>query len=302
VIDQVRDARKHGVRPRICGCTACSGPLRDEIAKQTRARRDLTLIWGIARKTAVHLEDLGVGTFDELAAHDPFELASRLRERKVFVCGETVKRWSEHARSYRDGRAVIFGPPLEVGDAFIALDLEYDTIGASGTSVWLVGAMACLGDYREHDYFWVDNGVEEQEALLALELVCATYPDIPVVTWAGTGADLSRLGDAAARHGIQHIFEEIERRHVDLFQHAARTMRIPHPKLSLKAVGDYFGIPRVSSITGGLEAGFLYMRYRSSKEPAERERLQADLVAYNRDDLEATAAMVDVLSNTLRHA
>ena len=70
---------------------------------------------------------------------------------------------------------------------------------------------------------------------------------------------------------------------------------IPNPELSLKAVADYFGVPTVSAITNGLEAQFLYYEYRSCREPEERARLQSDLIAYNRDDLEATAAMAQIM-------
>lgn len=289
VIDQVREARKNGVRPRICGCTVCSGPLRDQIARQTWAGRDLTLIWGIARKIAVHLEDLGIADFDALDDHDPATLAGNLVTRRVNVSTDMVKGWSQHARSYREGRAVMFGAPPTLDESFIALDLEYDS------AVWLTGALVCDHDRREHNYFWADTPDDEEEALLALEAMLATYPDLPVVTWSGTSADLPQLRYAAARHNLLHVFTDVDRRHLDLYQHAIHSMRIPHPELSLKAVADYFGIPKVSNITNGLEAGFLYAQYRHTQDPVERQRRQAELVAYNRDDLEATAAMVKIM-------
>ena len=289
VIGQVRDARRHGVRPRVCGCTVCSGPLRDQIAKQTWAGRDLTLLWGIARQIATHLEALGITDFDELARHDPAQVAADLVARRVSVSAAQVRGWVEHARSYREGRAVMFGPPPPVDGAFIALDLEYDA------SVWLTAVLICDGDLQEHNYFWADSRREEREALMALEAICATYPGLPIVTWAGCSADLPQLRYAARRHRLDHIYHEVNARHVDLYQYATRSMRIPDPELSLKAVGDYFGVPRISEISDGLEAQFLYAQYHACRDPAERARLQADLVAYNRDDLEATAAMVRVM-------
>ncbi len=286
VIGQVRDARRHGVRPRVCGCTVCSGPLREHIAKQTWAGRDLTLLWGIARPTAMHLEALGIRDFDALDQHDPAQVAASLCARRVSVSAEQVKSWTQHARSYREGRAVMFGPPPPVDGSFIALDLEY------AMSVWLTAVLICDGDTHEHNYFWADTAREEREALMALEAICATYPGLPIVTWAGCSADLPQLRYAAQRHHLEHVYSEVTARHVDLYQHARGTMRLPHPKLSLKAVADYFGVPKISEISDGLEAQFLYAEYRSCRERDERARLQADLVAYNRDDLEATAAMV----------
>lgn len=290
VIGQVRDARRNGVRPRVCGCTVCSGPLREQIARRTWAGRDLTLIWGIARQTATHLEEMGITDFDSLDAHLPEELAASLCARRVSVAAWQVRGWSEHARSYREGRAVSFGPPPRVGESFIALDLEYDE-----ASVWLAAVLICDGDTREHNYFWADTRRQEREALMALEAIYATYPELPIVTWAGNSADLPKLRDATLRHRLGHIYTEINARHVDLFQHAARTMRIPDPELSLKAVANYFGIPKVSQINDGLQAQFLYEQYLSRRDPQRRAQIKADLITYNRDDLEATAAMVGVM-------
>ncbi len=289
VITQVRDARRHGVRPRVCGCTVCSGPLREQIAKQTWAGRDLTLLWGIARQIAAHLEALGITDFDALDAHEPAQVAADLVARRVGISAAQVRGWIEHARSYREGRAVMFGPPPPADGAFIALDLEYDA------SVWLTAVLICDGDLREHNYFWADTPREEREALMALEAIYATYPELPIVTWAGCSADLPQLRYAAHRHHLDHIYHEVNARHVDLFQHATRSMRIPDPELSLKAVADYFGVPRISEISDGLEAQFLYAQYYSCREPTERARLQTDLIAYNRDDLEATAAMAQIM-------
>jgi len=49
LVRDIRHARRHGVRPRVCGCVACRGPLREQIRRRTRDCRDLTLIWGIGR-------------------------------------------------------------------------------------------------------------------------------------------------------------------------------------------------------------------------------------------------------------
>jgi hypothetical protein len=90
VIGQVREARRRGVRPRVCGCSVCSGPLRDQIAKATWAGRDLTLLWGISRVIATHLEDLGISNFDGLDEHNPFEVAAQLCARKASVSAAQV--------------------------------------------------------------------------------------------------------------------------------------------------------------------------------------------------------------------
>lgn len=69
--------------------------------------------------------------------------------------------------------------------------------------------------------------------------------------------------------------------------HAARTLRLPMPDFALGEVAAYFGIPKTSTISGGLEAQLLYGRYLQEKNASRRADLKRDLIAYNRDDLEA---------------
>lgn len=242
----------------------------------TRHASDLTLIWGIARRTATHLEALGIADYESLRGHDPAWVAAELCVRRVSVSAAQVTRWIEHGRSYSEGRPVVFGPPPPIGESFIALDLEYDP-----SFVWFTAVLICNGDRLEHNFFWADSRSEEREALWALEAICATYPDLPVITWSGCSADLPQLRYAARRHRLDRVFEEVQSRHVDVFQHAVRTMRAPIPELSLSAVAEYFGVPQVSTIANGLEAQFLYAQYRRCRQPEQRARLQADLVAYN---------------------
>src|SRR5262245_3732465 len=56
LLQEIRDARRIGVQPRICACTVCSGILRDEIDRATLEKKDLTRIWGIGRAYARRLE------------------------------------------------------------------------------------------------------------------------------------------------------------------------------------------------------------------------------------------------------
>jgi hypothetical protein len=95
--------------------------------------------------------------------------------------------------------------------------------------------------------------------------------------------------------------DEVVERRLDPYQHANRSMRIPHNELSLKAAAEYFGVPKISSIANGLKAGFLCVQYRSCLDPAERERHESDLTAYNCDDLEATAAVVKIMRDGPEH-
>lgn len=100
LLDQVRETRRHGARPRICGCVVCSRLRRDEVLQLAWSRKDLTLIVGIGRPYALALEDFGVTDYEALLSHSPAAINSGLRERGYFVSPATVEQWQHHARSW----------------------------------------------------------------------------------------------------------------------------------------------------------------------------------------------------------
>jgi predicted RecB family nuclease len=170
--------------------------------------------------------------------------------------------------------------------------LEYDPFNPH---VWLTGVLIADRGRREHLALWADTPAAERRALRALINVCATHPALPILTWAGISADLPKLRDAAHRHDLTSPIAAIAARHVDLYQHAARTIRLPIPDMALGAVADYLSIPRTSAISGGLEAQMRYAEYRGCPDPERRAALRAELTAYNRDDLDALADVLRAL-------
>lgn len=297
LVAQVRAARRDGVRPRVCGCTVCAGPLREQILRRTRAGRDLTLIWGIGRRIAARLEDLGIPDYDALLTCDPVEVALALRPARVCVSPPQVHAWAQHAASYRDAAPAAFGTPAPVGDGFIALDLEYDPLHPH---IWLTGLLVVDGDQRAHTALWAGDLDQERHALSTLADVCARHPALPIVTWAGTSADLPQLRHAARRHELDSLANTVEARHVDLYQHAIRTVRLPIPRLGLDAVAHYFAIPKVSQITDGRHAQWLYDQRSTCPDPQRRAALRAEVTAYNRDDLEALVEIKQALETISR--
>lgn len=288
IIGQVRRARREGVRPRICGCPVCSGPLRDDVRRSTSDCKDLTMIWDIAGGRADGLEELGIADYDALIACDVEVVVAGMRERRLFVSSAQVERWIRHAQSYRSASAVFFGERPPIGDSFIALDVEYDTFNPH---IWLMGLVVVEGDRREHLALWADDSRQERRNLQRIADLCAEKPSLPVLTWAGQGADIPQLRNAAARLGMGDAMAPTLARHFDVFRCAAESLRLPVPSLSLGEVAAYFAVPKTSDIGGGLQAQMLYMEYRAPDQ-ARCARLKADLIAYNLDDLEGLIGAV----------
>lgn len=232
----------------------CSGVRRDEIHQEAIQTKDLTLIFGIGREYARVLEALGVATWEDLLHSDVQALAASFRARGYPTVTTTeIGRWRQHARSYALGHPVTFddlpaggAADFPVGSSFIALDLEYDSEHEEPESlIWLVGACVVDGDLQEHLMLWADSTEDEEHNLRALGELTRGHPTLPVVTWAGDGAEVPQLRAAAKRWGIGLDLDSLIERHIDLFAYARRHVRLPIPHLGLKEVADYFGIPRL---------------------------------------------------------
>jgi predicted RecB family nuclease len=283
---QIRKARRVGVSPRVCGCPACSEPLRDHINELTGGLKDLKLLFGIGPKRAVALEAAGINSYHDLAICDPRALEEELRgSGAAFSCAQ-LEQLQFHAQSYEEGRPILFGPPPSLDEAFIALDLEYHTFRPQ---VWLIGLYVVEGDRREHFVLWADRPDRERENLEELNAVLRENAGLPVLTWSGRSADLPELRKAARRLEVGGPLTELEGRHVDLFDYARRTLRLPIPELGLTEVAAFFGVPRTSEVRGGLKAQILYDAYRSSSSSLHMAKIKDELIAYNQDDLETLA-------------
>jgi predicted RecB family nuclease len=293
LIRDIRTTRVQGVAPRICGCTVCSGVMRDEIMRVTRDKKDLTMIWGIARAYARHLEAIGVTNYEDLLGADSASVVASLRERRCFVSIAHVDSWKHHATSYATSQPVVFGGPLALNDSFIALDLEY----LASDTIWLVGLCIVTQGGRYYRALWAESAAEEEANLREVAAILAANASLPVITWSGNGADLPQVKYAAKRLALDHAYAAIESRHVDLYQYTRKALRFPIPRLSLDEVGQYFGIPKVSRITGGLEAQSLYLEYRRSQAEERRAAIKSQLMEYNRDDIEALVGVAEALAS-----
>lgn len=254
-------------------------------AKATPAPgHDLTSIFEISRKRAAEFAAVGIVSYEDLLACDPATVSADLRARgRVHLSPLKLEQMKIHARCYQEGRAILFGAPPRLGDSFVALDLEYNTFRPH---IWLIGLYMVDGDRsEEHVVLWADSANREAENLEILADMLEETGDMPILTWAGTSADLPELRKGAGRLGAGDIFAGLDERHVDLFEHARRILRLPIPQLVLGDVSEFFGVSKASQVGGGLEAQMLYDSYRSTLDHEQRSSIKRELISYNCDDL-----------------
>ena len=292
LVEKIREARRNGVKARLCGCKLCSGPLRDRVGEQTRDGKDLTLLFEVGAGRAAAFEEVGIKDYEDMAHCNPERLSADLRAINTHISPVQLEQMQYHARAYIEGRAILFGSLPEIGDSFISLDLEYNSFRPH---LWLIGLYFVRGDSFEFVPLWSDIRRIERNNMRRLGKILDKYPDLPVVTWAGTSADLPELKKTAARLELDDVLNGLEERHIDLFAYARKTLRLPIPELGLGEVAQFFGVAKTSHVSGGLEAQMLYESYRASRDSMERAELKYELLAYNRDDLEAVVETLRVL-------
>ena len=285
LIKDVRVARRDGVKPTYHTCEICLS--RPEVQQTLVEKNSLTILSGIKARTAEVLASVGISNLDELLACDPEETARLLAGQGLKRGAATIRRWQGHAQSYRQN-----APILNEGDGItwsdcLVVDFEYESYRKG--DVWLIGIGVLKDDDLEIQQFWAEDVDEAALNLRTMMQLVGANPDLPIVTWAGKSAELPQLRRAAERTGEATLFEEFFKRQIDLRAYTQSRVTLPIPSRDLKTVSSHLGFRWPSDIHGGREAGFLRRKYLRSEDAALRAVLKADLLRYNRADIEALA-------------
>jgi len=288
LIQRVRFVKELGAEPIICGeCKNCI--LKDECLSEVYRRRGLSLIHGVAAIRNQQLSDLGIKDIHALAEADVKNLSLAWKELSPWAPGiSEIKKMIIHAKSWTELRPIYFGEyPLPVSDEAIILDLEYDPL----SPIWLVGFLVVNNKGTECHQFFAEDKSMEKEILEKLIDLLDRYNNYQVLTWYGLGADLPQLKTAWQKHRLptSKLTDLIER-HLDLYQLTLNSCRFPLKSFGLKEIGKHLGFVRKLDDINGLVALSMYNEYLSipKKNKEKRLAIKNDLLAYNREDLEAT--------------
>jgi len=256
LVKDVRRARRDGVTPHVCACEVCA--TRPEVDEYIRERKGTTLIYGVRASRARALANLGISSLEHIRDCDPESVSRDLRPHRHFVSESMVRSWKHHAMSYFSEGPVLFGQtPLDFS-SFIAVDFEY--IAAEPGWIYLIGLSLVTESETKLLQWWGDDPAQIRDNHHRLGDQIERHPNLPVITWAGGSAEIPELKKAAGRYGLGNVLQAFFDRHLDMFHYTERNVRLPIPTLGLKKVADFFGVPRRSSIDGGMEAEALYRR------------------------------------------
>jgi len=297
LIQRVRFVKELGAEPIICGeCKNCI--LKDECLSEVYRRGGLSLIHGIASIRNRQLSDLGIKDIRALAEADVKGLYLEWKELSPWATGiSELDKMIIHAKSWLELRPVYFGEyPLPVSDEIMILDLEYDPL----SHIWLVGLLVVNNKEIECHQFFAEDASMEKETLVNLIDLLGRYNNHQILTWYGMGADIPQLRTAWQKHKLPtNKLVDLIGRHTDLYQFTLNSCRFPLKSFGLKEVGKHLGFVRKLDDIDGLVALSMYNQYLDIPKKNKKKRLSIknDLLAYNREDLEATLFTLNQLKS-----
>ena len=284
------------------GWSKCGGcPFHGYCWPRAEKARDVALVHGVDQGLATALKDQGIHTINDLL--------NRLQEDSL---AELKRPWGKGMRKVGKSAASILlmakamsenkefliqKPSIPEYSNYVMFDLEglppqldeLEKIYLWGMQVFgenpskflpAIAGFGQNGDREGWDIF-LENAKN----------VFNQYGDIPFIHWhhyERVKIDLyrERYGD---REGIA---ERVRDNLVDILPITQRSIALPLPSYSLKVVEKYVGFKRILSDVAGDWAMAKYIEAIETEDPAKRDEVMTQILDYNREDLEATWAVL----------
>src|SRR5271168_767574 len=285
-------------------CLGCG--FTDRCWKQAENNSDVALVYCVDQSLARTLNNQGIRTRKELLAK--FDVASLSefkrpygsREQRVGKAAERILRFADAMEKKQE--TVLAVPAIPSHENYVMFDLEgmpphldeLDKIYLWGTQVFGEKPsefMVALSG------FGADGDKEGWLNFLAnAKQIFEGYGDIRFVHWAPYEQTylrryVERFGDA------EGIATRVQANLLDLLTVTRDSVVLPLSSFSLKVVEDYVGYERKEAEYGGAWAMATFIEATETSDERKRKELMDKIVAYNKEDLEATWAVFQWLSS-----
>ncbi len=261
---------------------------------------DVARVYGIDQSLARTLNGMGVCTFNDLLTKfDENTLADLRRpwgkkEQRVGKSAEKILRFAEAMQA--GSERVLAVPMIPPAPNYVMFDLEGMPPYLRELDKIYLWGMQVFGDKPGPFTFAVSSigskGDEQgwSDFLVQAKLILETYGDIPWVHWSnyeqtGIKKYIARYGDP------EGIAVRVLRNLLDLLPVTREAVVLPLPSLSLKVIEDYVGFQRKGEEYGGTWAMATFIEATETDDEQKRRELMDKILAYNREDLEATWAV-----------
>jgi predicted RecB family nuclease len=283
-------------------CLGCG--FNDRCWEKAKQNSDVALVYCVDQSLARTLNTQGIRSRKELLAK--FDVASLSdfkrphgkREQRVGKVAERILQFADAMESGKE--KILAAPAIPQQDNYVMFDLEgmpphldeLDKIYLWGTQVYGEKPsefMVALSG------FGADGDKEGWLNFLAnAKQIFEGYGDIPFVHWAPYEQTylrryVERFGDA------EGIAARVQANLLDLLNVTRDSVVLPLPSFSLKVVEDYVGFVRKETEYGGAWAMATFIEATETSDEGKRKELMDKIVAYNKEDLEATWAVFEWL-------
>jgi predicted RecB family nuclease len=270
------------------------------------AEKDVALVMGVDQGLAFALHDLGVSTrSDLLSRYDAQTLGDLKRPygkslRKVGAAAPNILRMADVME--RNCEVILMKPLVPDHANYCMFDLEgmpphldeLEKIYLWGLQVFGQNG----GDYLPATAgFGVDGEREGWEQFLRnAEAVLTAYGDIPMVHW--SHYERTKLDMYVDKFGDRdNLAQRVRANLLDLHPIATMSIALPVSSYGLKVIEQYVGFKRKMNEYGGDWAMAKYIEATETEDEKLRASVMEKILAYNREDLEATWAVLQWLKS-----
>jgi predicted RecB family nuclease len=309
VIDALREIvliRKLEAEPfSPVGVSKCGGcGFHDYCWPRAQEARSVALVIDVDQGLAITLHEMGVRTMDQLIERFDEETLTELKGlkgTKLVRVGSKAGAILRNAKALASGEELLLTKPnIPIAENYVMFDLEGLPPQLDELQKIYLWGMQVFG-MNPSDYvastagFGVNGDREGWENFLAnAARIFEIYGNVRFVHWASYEKTLlklyvNRFGDdtgTAAR-----VFENL----LDLLQITEDSIVLPLPSYSLKIIEKHIGFERTQDEYGGNWSMAKYIGATETEDEATREQVMDAIRTYNREDLEATWAVLQWL-------
>ena len=286
-------------------CEQCQ--FRDRCWDMAKAARDVATVYELDQCTALALREAGVFSIgDLLSRFDEHSLSELKKPRgdKMVRVGAAAARILLQADALMQNKEKLIAPlRLPGAGNMVMFDLEglppqfseLDKVYLWGTQVFgekpgeFKPALATFGLDGDKEGW---NGFLENSASIFKE-----YGDIPFIHY--THYETTKLHSYIKRYGDPNgVAARVLANCVDLYKIIKESLVLPEHSYGLKVLEKRAGFERTMDEFGGNWSIVQYVRAVETQDESQRQQIMNDILKYNREDLQATWAVVEWLSKT----
>ena len=304
--------------PEAVGLSKCKKcDFRDHCWTRALEEKSVGVVNHINLDKTAQLADEGITTYTQLSeSHDPASLTTFLSPsksnpddprqqgpaRKVLAHIEALETNEVVHLTDADGIEIPISPAICSDANYVMFDVE--NLAADSDQpimVYLWGLQVFgqePGPFKPALADFSDDADQRcwEDFLGAAEEIISEHPGIKFVHWSSHDRScvqtyVDRYGDNAAGTAATVLATLL-----DLEAVVKRSLALPVSGTSLKTVEKLTGFKRSTDVVGGDDSIAAFLKARNTSDSAERQRIMDDLVAYNREDLEATWAVHEWVS------